>query len=47
MTADRWQRNCRGTLYYAAHYTPNVQQAGRMQIESRLRQLDNPVCGDR
>ncbi len=45
--ASQWRRNCRGTLYYAAHYTPNLQQAGRMQIERRLRQLERPVCGDR
>jgi hypothetical protein len=45
--AGQWQRNCRGTLYYAAHYAPNLQQAGRMQMESRLRQFENPVCGDR
>jgi hypothetical protein len=22
--ADEWRRNCRGVLYYAAHYTPNL-----------------------
>jgi hypothetical protein len=45
--AAQWARHCRGTIYYAAHYTPNLQQAGRMEIERRLRQLENPLCGDR
>jgi len=41
--ASEWRRHCRGTLYYAAHYTPNLQQAGRMEIEQRLRG-GCPVC---
>jgi len=45
--ADEWRRNCRGVLRYAAHYTPNLQQTGRCQIEARLRQLAKPLCGDR
>ena len=45
--ADQWKRNCRGTICYAAHYTPNLQQAGRSEIEGRLRQLEKPLCGDR
>ncbi|MGH9338513.1 MAG: hypothetical protein ACRD1R_02725 [Acidobacteriota bacterium] len=39
--ADQWRRSCGGTIYYAAHYTPNLQQSGRGQIESR------PICGER
>lgn len=45
--APQWAANCRGTLYYAAHYTPSLQQPGRREIEKRLRQLANPPCGDR
>lgn len=42
-----WTRNCTGTLAYAAYYTPNLQQAGRMKIEQALRALYKPPCGDR
>jgi len=45
--AAQWRRNCQGTIYYAAYYTPNLQQAGRCQIEARLRQLERPLCGER
>lgn len=45
--ADQWARACNGTLYYAAHYTPNLQQAGRCEIEQKLRQLEGPCCGER
>ena len=45
--APDWKTHCRGTLYYAAHYTPRLQQAGRMEIEKELRRLVNPPCGDR
>ncbi len=45
--ADQWRQNCRGALYYAALYTANLQQAGRCQIEGRLRQLEGPLCGER
>ena len=45
--AHQWQQNCRGTIYYAVHYTPNLHQTERRQIESRLRQLEQPLCGDR
>jgi len=45
--AGQWRQNCRGMIYYAAHYTPNLQQTGRIQIESRLRQLERPLCGER
>ena len=42
---DCWLRNCSGTIYYSATYTPNLQQAGRMEIEQRIRGLTNPPCG--
>ena len=42
-----WERYCQGTIYYSATYTPNLQQAGRVQIEQRIRTLINPPCGER
>jgi hypothetical protein len=30
---DCWERHCRGILYVAVHYTPNLQQPGRSKIE--------------
>jgi len=45
--APQWSRCCHSTLYFAAHYTPNAQQAGRREIEKKLRELTNPPCGDR
>ncbi len=44
---DCWPRNCSGTIYYSATYTPNLQQAGRMEIEQKIRELTNPPCGER
>jgi hypothetical protein len=44
--ADDWRRICRGVIYYAAHYTPNLHQAGRCQIEGKLH-LERPLCGER
>ena len=45
--AECWRQNCRGEIYYSVIYTPNLQQAGRMEIEQRIRSLTNPPCGDR
>lgn len=45
--ADCWDRNCRGELYFAAHYTPHQQQPARRQIEERIRELTDPPCGER
>ncbi len=41
-----WTRNCRGSLFYAAHYTPGMTEAQRRQIETRIRSADNPPCGE-
>lgn len=49
-THDRrpcWNRNVRGELRYAAHYTPYSQQPGRMAIEQEIRRQFNPPCGQR
>lgn len=45
--ADCWKKNCQGTLTVSVLYTPNKQQAGRMEIEQELRELYDPVCGKR
>ena len=45
--ADQWRRNCRGTIHYAARYTPNLQQVGPGQIESSLRLQGRTFCGER
>jgi len=45
--AGCWARNCRGTIYYTAHYTPGLQQTGRIEIEQRIRSITNPPCGER
>lgn len=42
-----WRKNCSGTLKIAVLYTPNVQQAGRVKIEQKIRNQYNPTCGDR
>jgi len=45
---DCWKRNCSGTIMYAALYTPNLQQPGRMEIEQKIRQaLPDIPCGKR
>lgn len=43
--ASQWQRDCRGTIYYAVHYAPNFQLTGRIHLESRLRRLESPEYG--
>lgn len=45
--AECWRRNCQGTFTVSAHYTPNLQQAGRMAIEQEIRAQFNPACGQR
>jgi hypothetical protein len=42
---DCWIRHCSGTTYYSATYTPNLQQAERIQIEQKIRRLTNLPCG--
>ncbi len=43
---DCWERNCSGTIYYSAMYTPNLQQEGRRKIEQVIRAATNPPCGE-
>jgi hypothetical protein len=45
--AGCWASRQLGTLHVAAHYTPNLQQAGRRLIERVLRSLYPNLCGDR
>lgn len=40
-----WTRNCK-QLSYAAHYTPNKQQAGRREIEQDIRKAKRVPCGE-
>lgn len=49
-THDRkgcWERNKKGTIHYAVHYTPGLRQDGRMAIEQEIRDQYNPPCGER
>jgi len=42
-----WESNCNSSLAVAVHYTPRLQQSGRMEIEQALRSEFNPPCGER
>jgi hypothetical protein len=42
-----WKQNCIGQIHYSAIYTPNIQQAGRMEIEQKIRSLEPVACGKR
>lgn len=47
-THDRkgcWEENCDATLTYAVHYTPNLQQPGRKEIEQEIRDQYDTPCG--
>ena len=43
---DCWVRNCSGTIYYSATYTPGLTAAQRREIEQAIRSKENPPCGD-
>ncbi|MDQ7838503.1 MAG: hypothetical protein RDU59_08425 [Thermodesulfobacteriota bacterium] len=40
-----WKRNCSSTLMVAVLYTPPLQQAGRREIEQKIRNQFNFPCG--
>jgi hypothetical protein len=42
---DCWQNNSNSQLYVAVLYTPNEQQAGRMEIEQDIRCSYDFPCG--
>jgi len=42
---DCWKEKCSGTLTVSVLYTPNLQQAGRREIEQEIRSQFNPPCG--
>jgi len=42
-----WNTNSHGTIAVAVKYTPNLQQAGRKEVEQKIRNKYNPSCGDR
>ena len=43
---DCWKINCREDITYAVHYTPNLQQSGRKEIEKIVRDKYKFPCGD-
>ena len=43
---DCWTSNCSGRLMAAVLYTPNAQQAGRVEIEQELRGLLKQPCDE-
>ena len=45
--ADCWRRNCVGTIYYSATYTPDLDEYGRRAVEQHIRNITNPPCGER
>lgn len=45
--ADCWNRNCKNTLMVSVYYTPNKQQAGRMEIEQDIRCYYDFPCGSK
>jgi hypothetical protein len=43
-----WQRNANtGGVYYAAYYTPGMQDTDRQAIEQKIREKYDPPCGKR
>ncbi len=42
-----WEKNCSRTLTVAVFYTPNLQSAGRVAIEQKIRAAYNFPCGKR
>ena len=45
--ADCWEQNCTGTIYYAATYTPDLNEDERRVIEQEIRDSEDPPCGER
>jgi len=44
---DCWEKNCSGSIRFAVHYTPNLQQLGRMEIEQEIRRSHRGIpCGE-
>jgi len=43
---DCWKRECSAELRYASHYTPQLQQPGRKEIEQEIREQYSPPCGE-
>jgi predicted GIY-YIG superfamily endonuclease len=45
---DCWQRNSSGSkIHYAVNYMPNSSQEQRIQLEQKLRDLEQLPCGER
>lgn len=43
--SDCWRRNCTGTLMAAVYYAPNMQSAGRVALEQKIRVEYSFPCG--
>lgn len=43
---DCWRQNCLGEVMFAAHYTPGTDEISRRRIETQLRDLEHPRCGN-
>lgn len=44
--ANCWKQNCIGDIYYAATYTPWLEEDERRKIEQNIRDSENPPCGE-
>ncbi|MBS1515221.1 MAG: hypothetical protein JSS63_09325 [Bacteroidetes bacterium] len=44
---DCWNEKCNGELTVSVYYTPNLQQAGRREVEQELRNSYSGLCGER
>jgi len=42
-----WGDNCHSALSVAVHYTPHLQQTGRMEVEQKIRGQFKLPCGKR
>ncbi len=43
--SEEWKKKCAGQMFFAATYTPSLEQAGRKEIEQKIRQISHPTCG--
>ena len=42
-----WEKNCSGTIKYAAHYIENGQKSSRVEVEQDIRDNYDIPCGKR
>ncbi|MBW2647111.1 MAG: hypothetical protein JRE23_13240 [Deltaproteobacteria bacterium] len=41
---NSWRRQCSGTVYYSVAYIVDEQE--RKKLEKKIRELENPPCGE-